>query len=162
MSNRGILIGRFQPFHVGHQAIISEIIADGLDPLVIIGSRDTINDKNPFSYDLRKEMIRMVFPSIKIIGVADDKSDKEWVYNICKILEYDDCIYYHRKSQDLDSSGNHYVDFFKPNVTVKEVSYHNMFKDQINSTDIRNNFEINKRFLDGRVYNFIKSLKTLT
>ena len=65
-----LIIGRFQPWHEGHRALVQSVLDDGKIPCVAI--RDTMkDDNNPYSVSEREEMIRKDFPDIKIITVPD-------------------------------------------------------------------------------------------
>ena len=105
----GILIGRFQPFHKGHQSIIEQIIDDKLTPLIFIDSSNKNDEKNPFSYAERAAMVNAVFRNIHVnygcgdiitLPLPDVESDEAWANKIRKYLEYvninkNDCsIYY--------------------------------------------------------------------
>ena len=61
-KNVALYLGRFQPFHLGHLDAIDQIIADGVDRIIVgIGSsQEELTRANPFSYDERKEMINRV------------------------------------------------------------------------------------------------------
>lgn len=48
-SKVAVYIGRFQPFHYGHKAIIDELIAKGYYVLVLIGTSPSKSDRNPIS-----------------------------------------------------------------------------------------------------------------
>jgi adenylylsulfate kinase len=51
-----LFIGRFQPWHDGHKALVETKLKEGKD--VVIAIRDTpINDKNPYTYFERWKMI---------------------------------------------------------------------------------------------------------
>lgn len=51
-----LYIGRWQPFHEGHKALIMEAVKQGYH--VIVGIRDTLRNKaNPYSYGRRKRRI---------------------------------------------------------------------------------------------------------
>lgn len=67
MATRGLLIGRFQPFHDGHAQLVSEII-DEVDELVFgIGSAgDSHTVRNPFTAG---ERIMMATKSIEAMDV---------------------------------------------------------------------------------------------
>ena len=76
-SKIGIYIGRFQPLHNGHINIIKK----GLDEcdifIVIIGSINKCDEKNPFCYDDRMKSIILV-PELKhslerlfVMGIND-------------------------------------------------------------------------------------------
>ncbi len=56
---RALVIGRFQPFHKGHLAVIRYVERQGFEPLVAIGSAQAHHTyHNPFTADERKEMVQ--------------------------------------------------------------------------------------------------------
>lgn len=58
-----VFIGRFQPFHNGHLEIIEEALKQGQKVIVALGShRTSKNIKNPWSSDLRINMIQQSLP----------------------------------------------------------------------------------------------------
>jgi len=55
-----MVLGRFQPFHEGHEELIRSILNEGKNVFVAI--RDTEVDKdNPYTYEIRRHMIFDVF-----------------------------------------------------------------------------------------------------
>jgi len=68
-----LFIGRWSPFHRGHQYIIDSFVKNGKP--VCIAIRDTkISDKDPYTAEERKEMIESVYkdnPLVKIIIIPD-------------------------------------------------------------------------------------------
>jgi nicotinamide-nucleotide adenylyltransferase len=92
-----LIIGRFQPFHLGHLKLI-EIAAENSDRLVIgIGSSQEGNTReNPFTSDERKEMIKNSL-SIKIpyeiIPIPDINNNKLWVPHVKKLVPEFDAVY---------------------------------------------------------------------
>ena len=51
-----LFIGRWQPFHQGHKAIIETVLKEGQD--VVIAVRDTVkSEENPLTYPQRRDMI---------------------------------------------------------------------------------------------------------
>lgn len=59
----GIVIGRFQPFHLAHQNLIKHSLALAEKVIVILGSARSASDvKNPFTPAQREEIIRRCFP----------------------------------------------------------------------------------------------------
>ena len=68
-----LTIGRFQPFHDGHKALINTVLAEGKN--VCIAMRDTpISDTDPYTLKQREKMIRQAFPDkerVKIIAIPD-------------------------------------------------------------------------------------------
>jgi cytidyltransferase-related domain len=59
----GIVIGRFQPFHLAHQDLIKHALNLAEKVIVVLGSARSASDvKNPFTPSMREEMIRACFP----------------------------------------------------------------------------------------------------
>jgi len=60
----GIVIGRFQPFHLAHQDLIQHSLSLAEKVIVILGSARSAPDvKNPFTPAMREEIIRACFPA---------------------------------------------------------------------------------------------------
>lgn len=58
-----IFIGRFQPFHKGHLAVIEEGLSRARHVLVLVGSADNPRSiRNPWSFAERKQMMLQAFP----------------------------------------------------------------------------------------------------
>jgi cytidyltransferase-like protein len=91
----GLYIGRFQPFHKGHLSMVLEAL-DRCDKLIIaIGSaQESGTEKNPFTFELRKELIRRSLwgrgSQCIIIGINDRtevKDDEGWGEYLIKEVE---------------------------------------------------------------------------
>jgi len=55
---RGLYIGRFQPYHLGHQAVLEEISREVDEIVIVIGSAQESHDpEDPFTSGERMEMI---------------------------------------------------------------------------------------------------------
>jgi len=55
---RALYIGRFQPYHLGHQAVIEKIAEEVEEIVIVIGSaQDSHTPENPFTGGERMEMI---------------------------------------------------------------------------------------------------------
>lgn len=64
----GIVIGRFQPFHSAHQKLIQHALNLCEKVVVILGSARSASDvKNPFTPEMREEMIRACFPNENLV-----------------------------------------------------------------------------------------------
>lgn len=90
--NVGVLIGRFQPIHVGHIHLIQNAL-DKCDKLIlIIGSDSEIRTtKNPFLTCERIDMIKLCFTvdkldKIIICPLRDFNDDKKWANAVNKIV----------------------------------------------------------------------------
>ena len=59
----GVTIGRFQPFHKGHAAMIRDL-AKKFNKVIVIVAGNSQDKKNPFSYDLRLDMMKKSMPDI--------------------------------------------------------------------------------------------------
>ncbi len=59
----GIVIGRFQPFHLAHQDLINHALTLSEKVVIILGSARSAPDvKNPFTPAMREEIIRASYP----------------------------------------------------------------------------------------------------
>ena len=69
----GIIVGRFQTLHVGHEYMIRMATALCDRVLIFIGSsQEEGTEKNPFSYELRKDLLATVFgDSVMIYPLPD-------------------------------------------------------------------------------------------
>lgn len=58
-----VFIGRFQPFHHGHQQVVEAALAQAEHLLILLGSANCPRSlKNPFTAAEREDMIRRLFP----------------------------------------------------------------------------------------------------
>ena len=96
---RGLFIGRFQPFHLGHLQDIKDALKE-VDELIIgVGSSKEKNtEENPFSAEERTRMIDLVLPknSVRnyiIFPIPDFHDDKKWVENIESLMPNFDVVY---------------------------------------------------------------------
>ncbi len=75
-KNKYVYLGRFAPFHKGHQKIVDlTILKYGLENIIMmIGSSDSYNQRTPYSYEDRKMMIEAVYPEIRVMPLPDMNS----------------------------------------------------------------------------------------
>ncbi len=97
---RALIIGRFQPFHIGHLRLI-EFAARDVDSIIIgIGSSQESNTKkNPFSAAERRRMIENSLSGIKfeIFDIPDISNNELWVSHVRKIVPEFDSVYTNAK-----------------------------------------------------------------
>ena len=151
----GIFLGRCQPFHLGHAHAIHEIYRDGLTPLIVIGSSDTYDDRNPYSFAQRVHMVHLCFPGVGIEGVVDcPENDDIWWRRVTHALTYheDRVFYTHTKWADRDM-GTFYA------AKCERVKRYVPYDLNIHATNIRANLHGNKWMLDGRVYRYLCRLE---
>ena len=94
---KGIFIGKFAPFHIGHAAVIDEIIADGRKPVIIVGS----GENYPISSWDRVCMIRSVYPQVEIYTLHDNPNWDIWVEGVMQIVEEDSVVYFNNKEEKI-------------------------------------------------------------
>ena len=85
---RGLIVGRFQPIHKGHLAVIREALKECDELIVVIGSaEDSHTEKNPFTAGERYQMLLSSLTpgersKIMIIPVRDVNRYSVWVTHI--------------------------------------------------------------------------------
>ena len=95
----GLLIGRFQPFHLGHLDDVMFGLSSTENLFIGIGSSNKSNEKrNPFSAEERREMIiSSIEPSmadqLKIFDIPDVGDHEKWTFEIDKIVPKYDIIF---------------------------------------------------------------------
>jgi bifunctional NMN adenylyltransferase/nudix hydrolase len=167
MRDALVFIGRFQPFHNGHKAVIEAALEQAKEVVVVVGSSFAArNLRNPFTFEERKAMIEACFtepkyfnyygaqgrvklPRVRVVPVSDfPYDDNKWVNAIQKIVDEtipdakDVGLIGHSKD-----STSYYLNIFprwKNHVEVEDVS-------GINATDIRNSIfgtHLNKEFVE--------------
>lgn len=86
-----VFIGRFSPFHKGHETVIKQALFKAEKVVVVVGSSFAARSlRNPFTFDERKAMIKSVFPtdSVLVVPVSDyPYDDNKWVNAIQKIVD---------------------------------------------------------------------------
>lgn len=182
MNKFGIIIGRYQPFHIAHEAMIHEIIADGRTPIVLLGSSNVINEKNPYTVDQRVKMLHAVFPDLWAIPINDCETDELWAEQLQDVVRFiateskrfsgldkTDIVWYTNfKEKDksvFEYKGrlySYYTGILKEmGFIVKAVSYPKLLNLEIDASDIRKDLEAHKHYLDGRVYKQLKELNNV-
>lgn len=79
-----VFIGRFQPFHLGHAALLQQALAIAPRVVVVIGSAfQARSPKNPWSWQERAEMFRLALPQdqrgrLLFLPVRDYYNEQRW------------------------------------------------------------------------------------
>jgi nicotinamide-nucleotide adenylyltransferase len=95
----GLLIGRFQPFHLGHLDAVLFGLSRTENLFIGIGSSNKSNEsRNPFSAKERREMITSsIEPSmaeqIKIFDIPDVGDHEKWAFEVDKIVPKYDVVF---------------------------------------------------------------------
>jgi nicotinamide-nucleotide adenylyltransferase len=96
------VVGRFQPFHNGHRALIRKAIEDCVDVTVGIGSSNAKPSlRNPFSFDERRQMVSAVFPEVRVVALPDINDPPRWASHVVALTGPMDKVY----GNDGDNTG---------------------------------------------------------
>jgi len=90
MVNRGLFVGRFQPFHLGHLGAIKDILKEVDELVIVIGSAQySHNLNNPFTAGERLVMVRraleeaeMDYSRVWVVPVPDAHLHMMWVASV--------------------------------------------------------------------------------
>ena len=100
MALRALVLGRFQPFHTGHKALIQEALGRGATVVVAIGSSTAKTGlRNPFSAAERRQMVEAAFPndvrsgSLVVVEVPDLHDPLRYVDHVLAITGPVDVVY---------------------------------------------------------------------
>lgn len=95
---RGLLVGRFQPFHEGHRYLVDEISENVEEVVIGIGSADKSHDlDDPFTAGERLQMIRNalagVDTTIYTVPIPDIRRNAIWVSHVASLCPRFDVVY---------------------------------------------------------------------
>ena len=135
---RGLMTGRFQPFHNGHLALAGQALSECGELVVVIGSAQfNFIEKDPFTAGERVLMIHqaiaeagMDLSRCYVIPVANDENNARWLATLRSQVPPFDVLY----------SGNAFVEHLArvqdPSLVVKSPKFSK--KEEYNGTKIRN------------------------
>jgi nicotinamide-nucleotide adenylyltransferase len=95
---KGLVLGRFQPFHLGHLELIKSIINNEVKPLICIGSAQYSHTlDNPFTAKERNQMITAVMNTLdcqyEIFEIPDINNYDLYVSHLETFVSNFDYIY---------------------------------------------------------------------
>lgn len=100
MVKRGLFVGRFQPYHIGHHLAIKKILEEVDELVIIIGSsKESYTADNPFTAGERAEMIISALKDEKLNGrvcvipVEDIYENALWVSRVVSFSPKFDVVY---------------------------------------------------------------------
>lgn len=137
MTTRGLMTGRFQPFHNGHLALAKQILQECDELVIVIGSAQfNFIDKDPFTAGERVLMIHEALKEAKcdlwkcyVIPVANDENNARWIAYLRSMAPPFEVLY----------SGNDFVKHLAlsqdSSITVKSPRFAK--KEEYNGTNIR-------------------------
>ena len=140
----GLLIGRFQPFHLGHLEALRFALSKVDKLWVGLGSSNKPPQKNnPFSAEERKEMILASIDDsmkekISIYFIPDLANHVKWIEKIDTIVPKFDLVF---SNDDLTKHL-----YLKRSVKVKPIPF--LKRDQLSGTNIRDLITSDKKWDD--------------
>jgi nicotinamide-nucleotide adenylyltransferase len=132
---RGLMMGRFQPFHLGHLDLVRQILKE-CDEVIIAITSSQFNylDKDPFTAG---ERIEMIHNSLKesdvdltrciILAIENQFNIATWLSYLKSMLPHFDKVY----------SGNDYVKMLLADSKIEVVKPVFLDREQYNATEVR-------------------------
>jgi nicotinamide-nucleotide adenylyltransferase len=104
---RGIMVGRFQPFHKGHLSLVKQILGDCDELIIAIGSAQyNYIFQDPFTAGERMSMIhralleaRIDLTKCYIVPIINDENNARWLAHLRSMVPHFDILF----------SGNQFV-----------------------------------------------------
>lgn len=158
-----VVIGRFQPFHVIHKQLIDKALDLGEKCLVILGSaKKAPNIKNPFTPELREQMIRACFSKEENERLVFKRlrdypyNETNWVSEVQNIVRTEQEVLLDASGAEFEparhnimlgqirtalvghykDSSSYYLKVF-PQWTFEEIATDRTLSKELNATDIR-------------------------
>lgn len=86
-QQKSLIIGRFQPFHLGHLGLVKHVINQNEFALIVIGSKQKSREpQNPLNSEERQKIIEIALKSEKIskksyqiLSLDDINDNDQWV-----------------------------------------------------------------------------------
>lgn len=116
----GLYLGRFQPFHVGHQIITNRMLRECEKAIVAVGSaQESGTERNPLSYECRERLIKKTFQKygdrLIVIPIYDRVSysdDSSWGDYLFEQIEYQTGLRPEVVYEGDESTNDHWYDNF--------------------------------------------------
>ena len=106
-----IYIGKFQPFHLGHEYIINKMLDTYAIKNLIFICGSSIDNLYPFTFEERKQMVINVLPKVKTLNLGSRiyfleniYNDNLWCKNLYNIICSEWQSIYETKQSNLDPS----------------------------------------------------------
>jgi len=97
---RALYIGRFQPYHLGHQVVLEKIAKEVEEIVIVIGSaQESHTPENPFTGGERMEMIYAALSESDlrersvVTPLQDIKRNSVWVSHLQSMVPHFDVVY---------------------------------------------------------------------
>ena len=153
MKKVGVILARFQPIHNGHLELIKKAIEENEEVVILIGSADKLDIRNPIPYNIRKSLVHKalceafgtnVFDKVKLCGLDDltnetDNSHDWGFYLYSKVVSITQnsnfTIYY---SDGFEIITSWFPGFLLRNNVSLSLLARNAIEDGVSATKVRN------------------------
>ncbi len=140
---KAVFLGRFQPFHNGHESVVKKYRYEYDEFSIVVGSSEKEDTKdNPLSFQERREVIQECFPDLEVEALADEEKDEEGNKKWISKLE--------EKGADEVISGNKLVKRL-----VKEYSDMSVREPDMHDPEIYSGTEIRRRARSGEEWRYL-------
>lgn len=86
----GVIIGRFQvpSLHAGHRFLVDAVLDRHEQVLILVGVHNAQpTERNPLPYELRKQLIREVYPNAIVEPLYDCATNAAWSRHVDNVIE---------------------------------------------------------------------------
>lgn len=161
----GLVIGRFQPIHIGHEKIINKALELCDKVIVFVGSSDKSGTKdNPLSYDFRKGLLELIYGNnIEIYPLKDLGVGNVFAWGNYLIEE---ASKYNHKIDLFVCGDETKIDLWFNDEIKKSLDFYKISREeiQINATKLRqliydNEYLEFKKYINPKLYNFYSQIR---
>jgi len=143
---RGLMMGRFQPFHLGHLDLVKQILSECDEVIIAItSSQFNYQEKDPFTAG---ERIEMIHQSLNDDGVDLSRCYVIAIENQFNIATWSSYLEASLPKFDKVYSGNDYVSMLLADSGCTVISPKFLDREKYNSTKIRKLMIDNKEWRD--------------
>lgn len=90
MTERGYFVGRMNPIHLGHEAIIDFMLSEygPENSTIIVGSSTAPQSlRHFFNLQERCSFIQTLYPEVEILSIPDHATDEAWLFDLDQKIE---------------------------------------------------------------------------
>ncbi len=159
----GMILGRFQIFHKGHESIINKALELCDNVLILIGSADKAGTyENPFNYETRRAIIeevyndRVIIAPLNDLGVGNVPLWGDYVINECKkIKDIPDLVIYGDEDKCREWYKNYpNIEYFKIDRGLIPTS-----SSSLKQMLIDNDYDNYKKYVDEKLLKYYSDMR---
>lgn len=152
----GVVVGRFQPFHLGHKYLIEKALQKADYLIIVIAATNLSDQDNPYDSNKRKSFIKQFIKHeglqdkiLKIVSLKNVPDDSVWLKDLLKLTG----------KVDVVIGDNEWVNGIFETAKIPAIRIGHFKRGILEGTKIRNLMRENKKWQD-RVPEYLhKSIK---